>query len=207
LETIWLAYIVAALAASAFFVLVGWRSRVSMEAGIARSAAWLSHPADAPASESEAGDPAEAIRAALERHHGLIREQCARVEIAAEAGLCVRARGDVLADMVAELLALGVRAGAGGHFLFTASRHAGRVDISLSDDCPTDHDGLRRSQARTLEQQVALQGGSLEIVTQPGQGTTMTIRLASAAEMAPRAAAPTPVVTAANQSAPAAQLL
>ena len=95
--------------------------------------------------------------------------------------------------MAAELLALGVRAGPGGRFLFTASHHAGRVDITLSDDCATEDAGLRRSQARTLAQRVALQGGSLEVMTRAGRGTTMTIRLTCPTVVPSAAAVPEPV--------------
>jgi hypothetical protein len=204
LGTIWLAYIVTALAASGLFVAVGWRGRISTGNGFSRSSDW--RPTGTSASEAEIGDAAEAIRVALKRLHALIQDQRARVDVAAEAGLRVRARGEVLADMAGELLALGVRTSAGGRFLFTASRHAGRVDISLSDDCATDNAGLRRSQARTLAQQVALQGGSLEIVNLPGQGTTMTIRLACAVE-APLRATPPAATAETSRSQPAAQLL
>jgi hypothetical protein len=203
LGTIWLAYIVAAFAASALFVAAGWRSRMSTEAGFARSSAGIIHPpADASANPAPStGDAAEAIRIALEHLGSLIQEQRARIDVAAEPGLFVRVRGEVLADMAAELLALGVRAGPGGRFLFTASRHAGRVDITLSDDCAAENAVLRRSQARTLAQHVALQGGSLEVITQPGQGTMMSIRLTCATD------APTGVAAPAVMREQAAQLL
>lgn len=184
LGTIWLVYIVAAFAASALFVAAGWRSRMSAEAGAARSAAWICHPpADVSADQAlSTGDAAEAIRIALQRLRSLIRDQHARVDVATGPGLLVRVRGDVLADMAAELLALGVHARPDGRFLVTASRRAGRVAITLSDDCAVSDAGLRRSQARNLAQRVALQGGSLEVISQPRQGTTMTIRLACAAD-------------------------
>jgi hypothetical protein len=193
LGTIWLAYIVAAFTASALFVAAGWRSRKSREPGFARSSAWMSHAlveqAD-PASSTGAGDAADSIHVALKRLRSLIQDQDARIDVAAEPGLLVRAPGDVLAEMAAELLALGVRAGPGGRFLFTASRHAGGVDIALSDDCAAEDAGLRRSQARTLAQHVAMQGGSLKVITQAGQGTTMTIRLACATDAPTGVAAP-----------------
>jgi hypothetical protein len=204
LETIWLAYIAAAFTASALFVAVGWRSRMSTEASFARSSAWIIDPpsdASAGPAPSSTGDAAEAIRTALERLRSLMQQQGARIDVAAEPGLFVRVRGEMLADMAMELLALGVRAGPGGHFLFTASRQAGRVDITLSDDCAAENAGLRRTQARTLAQHVSLQGGSLEVITYPGQGTTMSIRLACEMD------APTGVAAPAAISEQAAQLL
>lgn len=201
--TIWLAYIVAAFAASALFVAAGWRSRMSTDAGFAGSAAWVSRrtPGTDQAVPAGAADAASSIDTALQRLHPLIRSQQAAINVAVEPGLVVRTRGEALTDITAELLALGVNAGLSGRFLLTASRHAGRVEISLSDDCAAEDAGLRRSQARTLAQHVALQGGSLEVMSQPRLGTTMTIRLPSAAD------APSGTATSAAMPEPAAQLL
>ncbi len=181
--TIWLTYVIAAIGASALFIAAGSRSRA-----VARSAAvtrdrmpqtTVAEP-DASAHSASTGDAAEAIRTAIARLRPVILDQRIRIEVAAETGLLVRARAATLADLVSELLALGIQAVPGGRFLLTASHHAGRIDITLSDDGQADDAALRRGQCRNLEQRMALLGGSLEVATMARQGTSMTLRLAGA---------------------------
>ena len=184
--TIWLAYIAAALTASALFISAGWRSRIVAGSGATRYARTpgSSHSlADSSAqsgTNAQIGDAAEAIDLALKRLHAVIQDRHARIEFAAQPGLLVRMRPGVLADMAAELLALSIHAVPGGRFLLTASQHGGHVEITLSDDGVSEDAGPRQSQARALAQRVALQGGSLEVVTLAGQGTSTTLRLAGA---------------------------
>jgi glucose-6-phosphate-specific signal transduction histidine kinase len=135
---------------------------------------------DVPAHSASTGDAAEAIGTAIARLHPVILHQRVRIEVAADTGLLVRTRAATLADLVSDLLNVGLHAVPGGRLLFTAYRHAGRIDITLSDDGMATDAALRLSQVRDLEQRVALLGGSLAVVTLARHGTTMTLRLAGA---------------------------
>lgn len=195
--SIWLAYMIAAIGVSALFIAAGWRSRV-----VARSAAAMQDrmsdlslfKPDAPAHSESTGDAAEAIATAIARLHPVILQQRIRIEVAADTGILVRTRAATLTEIVSDLLTLGIQAVPGGRFLFTASQHAGRIDITLSDDARTDDLALRRSQCRALEQRVAMLGGSLEVAIMDRQGTSMTLRLAGALNRPALATEPRPEV-------------
>lgn len=179
--TIWLIYFLAALAASAVAISIGWRGQPAPDDANGR----FDHLRDMsrpPAPQSDISDAAEAIRATTERMVPAIRRQRVHLDVAAEPGQFVRMRPGLLSDLIEELVSLGLHAAAGGHLLLTAGRSGGRVEIMLSDDQPACGISLRQSQARGLAQRLALYGGALDVVARPDLGTSMTMKLIAAAD-------------------------
>lgn len=195
--TIWLGYALAASATSALLVAAGRRSRATAVVPNRRTRraadtlALLREDARGSDHTQSCGNAAEAIRAALEQLQPVIIEDQVRIDVATGPDLLIRARPAALAEMVAAVLGIAIRAAPGRHFLLTASRHGGYIEIVVSDDSNGGDPELRRGQLRQLAQRAALLGGSLDIAMVPNQGATMTLRLVAAAPRTPAEAATT----------------
>ena len=183
MQTIWLAYIGVAVAASALFAAAGWRSRQVFHTS-AGNLDLLDMPGAAAdtAANQPLGDVAEAVHIALKRLMPVIASQSVRVDVAARKGLMVRMRAPALADLIEELLASVIHSAPASMLLLTAAARGDRVYISLSDDMPNADPAIRQSQVRNLAESVAMRGGALDINVRPDEGTTTTVRLAAAFE-------------------------
>lgn len=178
-----MAYIGVAVAASLLFAAAGWRSRqvFHTSSGSVDNLLDMSGPANTMA-DQPLSDVAEAIHIALKRLTPVITSQSVRVDVAARQGLMVRMRAPALADLVEELLASVIHSAPASMLLLTAAARGDRVYISLSDDMPNADPAIRQSQVRNLAERVAMRGGALDINVYPDEGTTTTIRLATASE-------------------------
>jgi len=182
--TILMAYGAVAATAPLLFIAAGWRSR-AIRARLNtenHQVPVLSGLYDAPgASHDQAlGDVAEATHGALKRLSPMLAEHDVHLDVAIRPGLVARMRGPLLADMLEDLLTLGIRGCPGGMLLLTASVRGDRIYISLSDDKPGEDLATRQADARGLAERVALRGGALDLVVRPNDGTITTLRLAAA---------------------------
>jgi hypothetical protein len=123
-------------------------------------------------------DVATAIYLALARLTAVIARQSVTVDVAARAGLRVRMRGALLADVLEELLTVAVQVAPASRLLLTAVEDGGRVDIGITDDMPGGDAALRLGRIATLTERLKLRGDSLVVHVRPNEGTTMTLRLA-----------------------------
>ena len=184
-------YFLAAVAASAMFIAAGWRSKymrglaaVQGRHGLPNDPLWGDPEIDINASEPRS-DVGGAIRLALKRLAPIIASQSVRVDVALPHGLLGRMKGAALADILEELLAAAIHGAPGSRLLLTAATHGDRLYIGITDDMPGADPGLRMASVRGLMERAALRGGSLDVNVRSAEGTTMTLRLAAAAEDKP----------------------
>jgi hypothetical protein len=189
-QTIWMTYLVATSAASILFAAATWRGRqpASVPSPAPRTAhpvAGPRHPVADPAASAAAGDDvANAVAVALARLAPIITSQFVKIDVAVRPGLRTQMRGHVLADTLEELLAVVLRAAPASRLLVTAVAQGDRIDIGVTDDMPTADAALRQGQVRTLAERAAARGDALMVDVSPGEGTTMTLRLAAGAASA-----------------------
>jgi hypothetical protein len=181
-----MAYLLAAIAASGIFVVAGRRSRRALNLASAPGRQtlpfdplWGEPEIDAASSQSQA-DVAGAIRLALKRLGPVMASKSVQAEVAAAPGLLVRMRGAALADLLEELVASAIHNAPASRLLLTAARYGDRIYVGVTDDMPGGDATLRISTIRGLMERVAMRGGSLDIDVRPAEGTTMTLRLATA---------------------------
>jgi len=191
-------YLIAASAASIVFAAAGWRGRQAAPATV--PAPWpdpgrssglrfaVSDPAvsgfiaqgKVDRGDDEKGDVASAVSVALARLAPIIAGQFVKIDVSVRPGLSVRMRGHVLAGMLEELLAVALRAAPASRLLLTAAAHGDQVYVGVTDDMPVADAALRQGQIRALAERAAMRGDALVVDVHPGEGTTMTLRLAAA---------------------------
>ncbi len=115
-------------------------------------------------------------RSVLQELSPAAREGLVRLEIAVQSGLEVRADPRVYRDVLAGLLRHAIAQAPGGRVLLTAARHGGRVQVAVVDDGAGSDPRAQQSSLRDSERLIALQGGTLEINSRPGEGTTVVAR-------------------------------
>ncbi|HBK07163.1 MAG TPA: hypothetical protein DDZ81_15150 [Acetobacteraceae bacterium] len=186
--TIWMAYFLAAVAASGAFIAAGWRSRRILTSSPPKGRYELPFDplwggaADDLSPTQPQSDVEAAVRLALKRLAPMLKSQSVQADIAVAPGLLVRMRVDTLADLVEELLGAAVHAAPTSRLLLTASAHGDQVEISITDDVPGAAPDVRAASVRGLMERVSIRGGSLNIDVHPAEGTTMTLRLAAGVE-------------------------
>ena len=180
-------YLVAAVAASGIFVAAGWRSKRARNLaahnreGLPVDPLWGEDTIDVDASDAQA-DVGFAIRLALKRLAPVMASQDVQAEIASPSGLFVRMKSAALADLLEELLAVAIHSAPACRLLITATTHGDRIYIGMTDDMPGADPEVRQESIRGLTERIAMRGGALDINFRPTEGTTMTLRLAAAAE-------------------------
>jgi hypothetical protein len=185
-------YSVAISAASVLFAAATWRGRQPASASSSaprpsRPVASPRRPVDDPAASATARDDiAGAVAIALARLAPIITSQFVKIDVAVRPGLRTQMRGHALAGMLEELLAVVLHAAPASQLLVTAVAHGDRIDICVTDDMPVADVALRQGQVRTLAERVAARGDALMIDVSPGEGTTMTLRLAACSANAER---------------------
>ena len=70
-----------------------------------------------------------------------------------------------------------IRQSPAGRVLLSAVRRGARVEIAVIDDGDGPPVAMQQAVLRDVAQAVALQGGTFEIEVQPGEGTTVLMRL------------------------------
>jgi hypothetical protein len=186
--TIWLTYILVALAASGVVIAAGWRSRYTRgqaakqdSHGVPNDPLWAEPEIDLSDSDAPA-DVGGAIRLALKRMVPVMAAQSVKVDVATQSGLLGGMRGAALADLIEELLTAAIHGAPGGRLLLTAAPHGDHIHVGITDDVPGADPAIRAAGVRRLMERVALRGGSLEIDVRPAEGTTMILRIAAAIE-------------------------
>lgn len=158
----------------------------------------------------EASSLQAVIRSVLDMELPQAATRFTALEMAVEPGLPVRWDEDALARALRFVVQDALGRAEGGRVLVTAGRHGGRVRVAVSDDGPAGDREMQEALLREPQQIFALMGATMEVEPQPGQGTTVVIRLpepgplrASLAE--PQAAPATDRPVAARPALPATQ--
>jgi hypothetical protein len=179
--TISIIYFLAAAVASIVFLFAGWQSKQAQ--GFSPRRDCYQQPAEIDLSETKLqADAGAALRLALKRLAPLMANLSIQADIAASFGLMVRMRGAALAELLEEMLTVVVHAAPVSRILLTAAADGGNISIAMSDDIPNADQDVRRASVRGLMKSVAMRGGALDVDVQPGQGTTLTLRLSSVCE-------------------------
>jgi hypothetical protein len=174
--TIWIIYFLAAAVASIVFLFAGWQSKQAH--GFSPLRDGHLQPAEIDLSETNLqADAGAALRLALKRLSPLMANLSVQADIAASFGLMVRMRGAALVELLEEMLTVVVHAAPVSRILLTAAADGANISISMSDDIPNADQEVRRASVRGLMKRVAMRGGALDVDVQPGEGTTMTLRL------------------------------
>jgi hypothetical protein len=186
--TIWVTYVLAAVAASCVFILAGWRSKKPGDATAPRGGngpladpLWAEADLDLAEGRSQA-DAAAALRLAVKRLAPIMANHGVQAEIAAPSGLLVRMRGAALTDLLEEMLVATIRAAPASRLLLTTAARGERIAISITDDLPDADPAVRRAGVRALREHAAMRGGSLDVEVRPNEGTTTTLRLTAVRE-------------------------
>jgi hypothetical protein len=186
--TIWIIYFLAAAVASVVFLVAAWQSKqargfLPVRAGrvLPDDPLWKEAEVDLSETKLQA-DAGAALRLALKRLAPLMANLSVQADVAASIGLMVRMRGAALSDLLEEMLTAVVHAAPVSRILLTAAAEGANISISMSDDIPNADQDVRRASVRGLMQRVASRGGALDVDVQPGEGTTMTLRLSSVCE-------------------------
>lgn len=186
MQTIWLAYLVAATTASVLFVAAGFRRSQAISTVLGRPDQRVERRTLAldpeAAREQPLGDAAECIHMALGRLASLTGSQSTHVDVAARHGLLVRLCPPVLTDLLEDVIATALHNAPASDLLVTASAHGDRIHITVSDDIPNADLAVRQSQVRHVQERIALSGGTLDVQVRPAEGTLMTLRLLAAFE-------------------------
>lgn len=177
--TLWMAYLLAAAVACGAVVVAARRNtdKAAGPPGMPVDPLWADAELDL-TQEAPQTDAGAAIRMALTRVMPVMTGRSVRADVAAPPGLLVRMRGSVLTDAIEELLSAAAHAAPGGRLLITATGRGDHVEISVTDDASVTDPALRAAAVRDLIERVALRGATLTVRPNPGEGTTMTLRLA-----------------------------
>ncbi len=115
--------------------------------------------------------------AALRQVGGLAARHRVRLEIAIQPELSVRADPAGFRRALIGLLENAIFQAPGGKVLVGGTRHGGRIQIAVLDDGGGASRPEQAAALRSVEQIVALHGGTLQIENRPGQGTLVVLRL------------------------------
>lgn len=115
--------------------------------------------------------------AALRQVGGLAARHRVRLQIAIQPELSVRADAAGFRRALIGLLENAIFQAPGGKVLVGGMRHGGRIQIAVLDDGGGASRPEQAAALRSVEQIVALHGGTLQIENRPGQGTLVVLRL------------------------------
>jgi hypothetical protein len=181
-------YFLAAVAACGIFVVAGWRSKHARGSAVAVAGhglpvdpLWGEAETATDASEAQA-DVGAAIRLVLKRLAPMMARQSVQAEIASSSGLRVRMRSAALVELLEEMLSAAIHGAPACRLLLTATTRGDGIDVGITDDMPGADPAVRLGSVRGLMERVAMRGGVLDVNVRPAEGTTMTLRLAAAAE-------------------------
>jgi anti-sigma regulatory factor (Ser/Thr protein kinase) len=100
-----------------------------------------------------------------------------QLEFAVQPELSVHADRLALRAVISELVGNAMRHAPGGRVLLSAIRLGGRVQIAVIDDGAGPEAAVQEAALREVAQLVALQGGTIDVETHAGEGTTVMVRL------------------------------
>jgi hypothetical protein len=188
-------YLVLAVVGSSAFVLGSMRGRHKRGPALPMPDDTWIEAAD-PFDNSEPADVRTAAAVALRRVMPLLDERGIRLTVAIRAGLLVQEPGHRLADVLERMLIALVR-NDGSHMVVSAAPRGGQVAVWVSNDARAANVQALRAQVRSLSEEVALRGGSLDLDVAPQQGVSVVLRVAryngqSSSEPTPNEAEPRP---------------
>ncbi len=179
----------------------GWRRRQHLMARHHGSVPWQPAPPPfGPGQAPFASFPLDVAAEARDLLHHMAPEAArdlVQLEFAVPPGLTVHADRLALRTVLSELIANAVRHTPGGRVLLSAIELGGRVQIAVIDDGAGADAATQEAALREVAQLVALQGGTIDIDTWRGEGTTVIVRLPDPAQATrPSGEAPRPRPTA-----------
>jgi hypothetical protein len=133
---------------------------------------------DQPADQSE-GDTLDLeaeVRQSLHDLSDLARQHAVRLEIAVQPRLRLRLDRPTFHAMAGAMLRHAIRASSGGRVLLGATVQAGWLQLIVIDES-TVPPPVRADDLSGVRSAAALQGGRLDVVHRPNEGTTMMLRL------------------------------
>jgi hypothetical protein len=170
-----------AFAVSTAVVMAGWRRRQDMLQRQGRPI--ITDRIELGQTPFAAGvlDVAAETTAVLRRFESLAALRFVALEFAVHPELAVRTDARALREILGDLVGQAIDQPFCKRVLLGAIRVGGQVHITVSDDGAQADRALRASQLRSAERLAALQGATLEVDTQAGQGATVLLRLPSGA--------------------------
>lgn len=191
MQIAWLLFPWSAIAGSCVVAAAGWRLHQleQAERRAAHRRRLAGHPPNAVgthtagARSTETGAAAGAMNVSallpeiLTEFHPLLVGRGAHVDVAIQSALTADFDRDLFRSVLPVMLDSAVRATSDGNLLVTAMRFGGWVQIVVSDDGVADDRAAREGDLRASSHLVAMRGGSLDVDTRRGEGTTTTLRL------------------------------
>ncbi len=99
-----------------------------------------------------------------------------RFEFAVRQDLATRTDAQRFRKVLAAMIAHAATQAPMGRVLVTATRHGGRIQVTVGDDGPGADPAIQAASLREVESLIAMQGATLEIIAQPGEGTRLVAR-------------------------------
>ena len=122
------------------------------------------------------------IRTVLEEHASEASDRYVVLDMAVAPNLSVHTDRNALRTIL-NLLVCHAISQAYEKVLVSAMHRGGRVHIAVTDDGNGTSEGKQQAILRPVAEVAALQGGTLEIETWPGQGTTAAVRLPASVDV------------------------
>jgi len=129
-----------------------------------------------PPFKGEALDVATKLDSVLAHMAPFAANQLTRIDVALCPHLAVHADPGVLLDILTDIVSDSIASAPAGHVLLSALRQGSMVHVTACDD-GTGNRNRRTAALRAATDLAALQGGGIDIRVQPGEGTTVTLRL------------------------------
>ncbi len=120
-------------------------------------------------------DVEQEVRAALQEAAASATGRT-RFEFAVRQDLATRTDAQRFRKALAAMIAHAAMQAPMGRVLVTATRHGGRIQVTVGDDGPGGDRAIQAAALREVESLIAMQGGTLEIIAQPGEGTRLVAR-------------------------------
>lgn len=116
------------------------------------------------------------VRAALTEAAASANRCRTRFEFAVRPDLTIRTDAQRFRTALAAMVAHAAAQAPTGRVLVTATRHGGRIQVTVGDDGSGADRAVQAAALREVESLIAMQGGTLEIIPQPGEGTRLVAR-------------------------------
>ena len=163
-----------AVCVSAVFLVTGWRRRQIWAASRHSLAGAVRLERD---KLPYAGPPdlASIVAGVLRRAQALAGQRFVGLEMAVQPSLVLDVSPSVLQEILAEIIERAIEESPCGRVLVSAADIGGRVRISVSDDGGAADRALRANWLQQAQRTAALQHATMDIITCPGQGTTVIL--------------------------------
>lgn len=130
-----------------------------------------------------------------------------RFELACQPGLEVRPDALRFQSVVAALVRHAAAHAPSGRVLVTCAHQAGRLRVAVVDDGIGAETAVQEAALRAISEELALQGGALEVTSRAGEGSTMVAYWPDVREARGPANRPAVTATSSNPDVPQAKSL